>query len=207
MAATYDVFISYRQSTDAGHAAALRSALEAAGVSVLFDVAALGDAGQPAGPVASIARSRLVLAIVSHESAYEISRLDAGSPADAQLVELRGALELHARGLVPRGVVPVYVQNVGAGFVRGADGRLALCQMPDFPPLAAAPDVEVAAVEAAVAAQLAAAGLGALQCASRTAAGALAAIRSDPGVDIFGDAPACYAVAADDVAILLRAAL
>jgi hypothetical protein len=139
-----------------------------------------------------LARARLALPLVSRGAindaatpAYFWPALTPATPEDNVLVEWRGALEMRARGLLEAGILPVYIGPVDAAGVHAK-------YFPDAATAPAVPRVVVAAVEAHVERQLAAAGLGAPLCADRTAAAAWAEVRSVLGPVVAGRAPACY---------------
>jgi serine/threonine protein kinase/Leucine-rich repeat (LRR) protein len=113
--AKFDVFLSYRVSSDSGHVKQLHDLLEAKGLKVWWDKKCLLP-GQPweEGFCAGLANSGHFVCLLSRgainsDKAWEnFSKLESGSRCDNVLLEWRLALELKRRGMI-EGVFPVMI--------------------------------------------------------------------------------------------------
>jgi serine/threonine protein kinase/Leucine-rich repeat (LRR) protein len=114
----YDVFLSYRVSSDAKHVKHLHDMLEARGLTVWWDKKCLLP-GQPweEGFCAGLADSGHFVCLLSRgainsEKPWEnFSKLEAGSRCDNVLLEWRLALELKRRGMI-EGMFPILIGDV-----------------------------------------------------------------------------------------------
>ncbi len=156
--AEYDVFLSYRVSSEAWLAELVYEHLTSAcKLRVWWDRRCL-EPGVPwdEGFCQGLIKSRAFLPLLSRGAYGPFERLAAGSPCDNVLLEHRLALELHERGLCER-IFPVFLGDLDEA--SGRYGRYLFAGPGACHPLAA-PEAAVDAVESRLAAHLEKEGLG-----------------------------------------------
>jgi hypothetical protein len=176
----HDVFLSYRQRSDAGRARLLAGALRARGVRVWWDADSL-PTGQDwlVSFCGGLRDACLFVPLLSRDAVGSWAALRADSPCDNVLLEHRLALEMREMGLL-RGVCPVLAGDANEHGVCG-----------DFFAQGCAPtpsDAVVDAVEEEAAKQLDTLGLGSKLFAERVSvAGVWGAVTKNQGCFWMGD--------------------